>query len=81
MTLNKDLNIFVFKLHSNICMHLLVGLKYGWLMHRHGINITVNFVYRALCLVAVHPIGILLHTACCNLHLYFPYSWSPRGRT
>jgi len=67
ITLNQDLYIFVFKLHSNIRVHLLVCLKYSLLMHRHRTYRTVNFVNPALCLVAVHPIGILVHTAICNL--------------
>jgi len=29
ITLNQDLYIFVFKLHSNICLNLLVCLKYN----------------------------------------------------
>ena len=36
ITMNEDLCIFVFKLHSKIRVQLLVCLKYSWLMHRHG---------------------------------------------
>jgi hypothetical protein len=43
ITLNQDLYIFEFKLHSNIRVHLLVCLKYGWLMHKHGTYRAVKF--------------------------------------
>jgi len=50
-------------------------------MHKNGTYKTIKFVYLGLCLVAFHPIGILLHTSHCDLHIYFPYCWCPRGRT
>ena len=59
-------------LHSDILVRLLF-LKYIWLMHKHEIYKTINFVCLAICLMALHPICVLLHTAHCNLYLYIPY--------
>ena len=60
-------------LHSDILVRLLFFLKYIWLMHKHGICKTIKFVYPVICLMAVHPICVLLHTAHFEFQVYIPY--------